>query len=331
MSFNFHKDPIGYRLCSSFWREKNNKVAALNFKSFKYSSYDFISDVYITASKEKSSSGGVLWAVTENGAVYLFNSLLENIAPFPIATGENVILKPVSYNGGLIIPIENGVLLDFKYDGSFEKITLFENANFKSSPDNYKNLLTFYDKSFEGKIYLYKDKQILNKQNPIEIFEIGFGSPASVYYNDELFTGFLSQSGNFYLYKNFVLEEKFPLDLKNTFYQNVRFYDGAFYAISQDGFLYKIYLNSSYQKVKISESIDGKKSSIKIVESGKNKGIYISCDSNLIYGFDSELRILDSFPIAGHGEFVFADLNGDKRNDCLTLSLDKKLYGWILK
>ena len=53
--------------------------------------------------------------------------------------------------------------------------------------------------------------------------------------------------------------------------------------------------------------------------------IFVSGEGNSIYGFNSKLELLPEFPVAGYGNPVFVDLNGDLKKDCLAITFDNTL------
>ena len=57
----------------------------------------------------------------------------------------------------------------------------------------------------------------------------------------------------------------------------------------------------------------------------------MNADSNVIYGFNEELELLPGFPVVGHGNPVFADVDGDRKPEILSMSLDKKITACKLR
>jgi len=43
------------------------------------------------------------------------------------------------------------------------------------------------------------------------------------------------------------------------------------------------------------------------------------------------LELVSGFPVAGRGVPVIADVNGDKKDECIVLSFDKNLYAWDIR
>ena len=62
-----------------------------------------------------------------------------------------------------------------------------------------------------------------------------------------------------------------------------------------------------------------------------NAGIFICPDANTLYGFTENLELISGFPLVGYGIPAFADINGDKNLDCITITIDKKLNAWNLR
>ena len=60
-------------------------------------------------------------------------------------------------------------------------------------------------------------------------------------------------------------------------------------------------------------------------------GIFICPDANTLYGFTENLELISGFPLVGYGIPAFADINGDKNLDCITITIDKKLNAWNLR
>ena len=121
--------------------------------------------------------------------------------------------------------------------------------------------------------------------------------------------------------------ERIKIDL---FIRNGSFFvvsDGTYlYALSSDATLSRIALDGSVVQVKIPNrtAADGEL----CVLDGQ---IFVSVDGNVIYGFNADLELLAKFPLQGSGAPVFADVNGDKKKDCVVLSLDKKLCAWNVR
>ena len=67
------------------------------------------------------------------------------------------------------------------------------------------------------------------------------------------------------------------------------------------------------------------------IEMQDEKGVYVCADANMIYGFNDNLELLNGYPLTGWGYPVFADVNGDKVDDFISLTLDNKISVWNLR
>ncbi len=45
---------------------------------------------------------------------------------------------------------------------------------------------------------------------------------------------------------------------------------------------------------------------------------------------EENLEMIGCFPVSGYGRPLFMDLDGDRKNECICLSLDNRLNGWRL-
>lgn len=164
----------------------------------------------------------------------------------------------------------------------------------------------------------------------IPVDEIGFGSPCIFENNNQTFVAFVSQAGELYVWdSNGVLANALPLNLEDIFYQNVKYVNDSLIAVSENGTIYKVMLDGSVTKIKL-PSLSAKSGYITVCDynSDKKDEIFICGDSNAIYGFTSDLEFLNAFPVTGYGIPFFMDLNGDKKTDILSLSIDNKLNAW---
>jgi hypothetical protein len=313
-----------------FWVEDGIKIKSLELASMKQYELSLPDSCTIVASEEKAA-GGVLWAVTEKGAVYLLDRKLECAEAFPVITGALPSAQCSSYGSSLLIPSRDGSVVQVSADGVYKLIPVCDGALFKSAPVVLNENAVVYNKGFHGTIYLIKNGACVNSGSPMEIDGIGFGSPSLVEKNHILYTAFITQAGRFYLFADGKPVSGFPLDIPNVFYTNVVSCGSFFFALSQDAQLYRIGFDGSFTSVKIPDALSAKQGFIASVSSGVRDDIYICADGNVLYGFDETLEILRDFPLAGRSRPVFSDVNGDRKKDCLVLSTDKKLYAWNLK
>ena len=316
-----------------FWKE-GNKVKLLNLSSLQISSAE-IPDLYaLTPLEQKTKDNNIVYALSKTGTVYLLNDKLETDTNFPVRTSFMPSSKPVMFMNRLIIPASDGNVSEVFENGKSSYTLIASDSQFKSKPYVHNNLITFYDKAFEGHIYVLKDNLSITDNSSLTVIDtqgIAFGSPASVENLGQSRTSFLTQSGEFYLFDGKELLSGFPVNLENIFFSNAYYFDGYYYALSYDAQLYRISQSGSFYSVQIPDSNSARNEWICVIENGKNEGIYVCADSNIIYGFNRNLEILNGFPVAGCGIPAFADANGDGSVDCITVSVDKKIYAWNLK
>ena len=310
-----------------FWSENGRIIKSLDLKSLAVTERELPEEAFIVASAQNLRGGGVLWAVTKSGAVYLFNKKLEAVPQFPVLTGEIVSAPPVAQENSVVIPAESGALLFVDDGATAQSVPLSLNGSIKSAPAVLGDVIAVYDKSFRGQIFLLQNRTVVNAENPLSVPGIAFGAP-SLFALDQktLCAAFITQAGNLYVWQNGAFPAGFPLRLEGNFRTNV-VSDGTYlYALSSDATLSRIALDGSVVQVKIPNRTvaDGEL----CVLDGQ---IFVSVDGNVIYGFNADLELLAKFPLQGSGAPVFADVNGDKKKDCVVLSLDKKLCAWNVR
>ena len=319
-----------------YWVEGGNTVKALNVASMSISSKTDSDKIYIVASS-KDKSGGTLWSLTSYGVVSLLNPKLECVRNFPLMLGENISCRPCSVGENLVAVSEHGTVYIIKSDGSMVTVEI-PGLSAKSEPVSLDNGKTFaiYSKGFLGKIYLFEDEKCVNLDNPFEIPGIALGSPAIMKSGSKTYIGFITQAGEMNVWRTDSLSgeqaERFPLRLGGVFMTNVVASDKYFYALSNDGLLYRISLDASVLTVQIPNS-SAKEGYICVRDRERNgrKSVFVCADANVIYGFNENLELLSGFPLAGWGKPVFADVNGDKIGECIALTIDKKLVAWKVR
>ncbi|MCR4789906.1 MAG: hypothetical protein K5839_02380 [Treponemataceae bacterium] len=325
---------------------EGNKINAFNTLSLEKTIIDVDDMQWIEVSDPAAKSKGELWAVSRSGNVYLYDMDLKLMPGFPLLA-ESAISAPVAYGSGIIYVSENEnhlVCIDDK--GSISEIEVnFENV--VSSPAVDSKAIALYDKGFLGKLLYIKDR----KQSGVTVFGIGFGSPVFGDFGKFKALSFISQSGQLFIapISNEGISESSlkQLQLEGVFNQNVKIArkkTGAnIVALSQDGKLYSIDIasetetsepgeNSAFAHVKI-PYFTAESAFISIIDydgDGEDE-IFVCGDGNMIYGFRNNLNMLEGFPVSGYGNCVFMDVNGDNKKDCLTLSLDNKLYAYKIE
>ena len=308
-----------------FWTEDGRRIQSLELNGMTVQSADLSDACFIVGTEKPVKDGGVLWAVTADGAVYLYNRALEPIKNFPVLTGEQPSAPPAAAENAAVFPTKSGKLCFVRTDGTVTAADIPEGAVIKAAPALFENRAAVYAKGFEGSIYLFEDG--VCQESALRVSGIGFGSPALLKDAGSLYTAFLTQAGSLYIWKDGELLDGFPKKLDGIFYSNLRAGKKAFFAVSAAGELFCIKPDGTSFSVKIPH-VSAKTGFVTVNVSGKDERIYVSSDGNVLYGFTAGLEILPSFPVPGSGRPVFADVNADGKADCLTLSIDGKLNAW---
>ena len=311
-----------------FWTEDGHTVKSLGLNGMNISAVDLSEQSFIVSTGKLSKDGGALWAVTSEGAVYLFNRNLEDLKNFPVLTGEQPSAPPSAYEDYLVFPSKSGKLCFVYFDSFLKTVDIPDAKEVKAAPSIFENFCAVYVKGFEGAVYIFEDG--VCKNEGISISGIGFGSPAFLKDAGSLYMGFVTQAGNLYIWKDGVLLDDFPKKLDGVFYSNLQAGKKYFFAVSADGEVFRIEPDGYCLTVKIPH-ITAKNGIVTVVTGGKDERIYVSSDGNVLYGFSSGLEMLPSFPLAGSGRPVFADVNADGKIDCITLTIDNKLNAWNIE
>jgi len=314
---------------SLFWIETDRKLTKMDLPSTSISTKAFNDKIYITANKASKKESNFVWVLTETGEVYILDDSLNAIEGFPVYTGEKPSAKPVLSSDGkdtLYFTTEAGNLISVSKNTEINKINLLLTGKLKSalSIENVMNsdIIQLYDKSFFGRILTVKNGKLL-EDNIIPVNEIAFGSPALKAKGNDYYTAFISQRGNFYLWKNGTLVNEFPKQMEGIYNSNAVASKKYFYVVSNNSELTRIDYKGNTLTVKFSQS-KAENPYLKIIDDN----IYVCADGNSVYGFNEKLELLYGYPVAGWGIPAFADVNGDKKSDCFTLSVDKKIYAY---
>jgi len=310
----------GEKSTSIFWTEGNVFIKAFDLRSLEFSTKQLSEKVNIVSTAQAVSANGVLWAVSENGAVYLLDKKLNVVPNFPILLGQKPSAPPSALGNAVVVPLEFGALAFVDDTGKAEILPLGLNGKILNAPAVLGDKIAVYDKSFRGQVITIENKAVSEVQN---LAGIAFGSPALLETKDGLYTAMITQSGNLSVWKNGEILPNFPIKLDGNFKTSVVAGSNCFYCLSNFGSLYKIALNGAYVRVDIAG---------RTAENGgiftEDENVFIYVDANVIYGFDSSLELLSKFPLSGFGKCAFIDVNGDKKKDCVVLGLDKKIYAW---
>jgi len=315
----------GKKCGAIFWTEDNSSIHSLELSTFRQESIQIEKLSSIAAAKKSSSSKGVLWAVTDDGEIYLLTRDLKVIDGYPKVTG----IRPsapcaVPAQNELLIPCANGKLYHLKEDSGQEFI--FDDATFKSAPTCLDGYAAIYNKGFLGSIYFAKNRE-WDQDKFFNIDQIAFGSPCLIKdKKGECLAAFITQNGAFYLF-NLDTEEVvpgFPIETNSLFFSNVVYSNGYFFALSADASLYRIDFNGDFIALKIPDAQSAEHGTICAIP----KGVAVCADKNIVWAWTNEMEIIGGFPVAGFGTPVIAEANGDRKPDCFVLSRDKKLYAW---
>lgn len=321
-----------------FWVEDHHVIHSMDIPSLKMDSIDAVEECFIVPDKSPDKNG-LLWVVTETGQISLLNSKLENVSGFPILSGENVEVAPSVTKDGIVFVTDRGSVVFADFKGKIRKIDLPVNGSLRSEPAVYNDpagyeVVAVYDKSFIGQLFFIVNRQLQDSMT-ISVPGIAYGSPSLTYDGiKNLEAGFVTQDGNLNIYSvpiediltateissiNIQLEE-------GTFNVNTVSDGSYFYVLSTDAVLTRISRDGELLSVKLPymTARDGR---LMIIDGN----IYVSPDGNLIYGFDRNLELLLSFPLEGRGSPVFTDVNGDRKPDFFSLSIDNKLNAWNVR
>lgn len=309
---------------SVFWVEDGNTVKKMRLDDLSISSAEFSDDVQIfpVSAEEKEV---VLWTVNSRGVIDLLNKDLESTGNFPLMTGEHTSGRASPYENGLYVPLEGGKILSVYTNGTFNFIEIPD--LFVKSPVTVSGgKAAVYSKGFLGNIYLIQDGNVENLDNPIQVNGIGIGSP--VFWKGSV--AFISQAGSVQVWKNGTMADFFPLQLEGVFLTNLRASEKYLYALSSDAVLYRISQDGRVLSVKIPGST-AKEPHFSVQKNGSLYNVYVNADSNVIYGFNENLELLSGYPLPGCSVPVFADVNGDKLDECISLTLDGQIAAWKLR
>lgn len=295
-----------------------------------------------------------LWAVTSDGTVYLMDEKLEDKQGFPMMTGFIPSSAGAVSSQGVMFNAKGRRLVTVFPDGKIvtRNVDSFDDLGTKPvffGGDDVKKdreRVILYERSFMGGLHVLSDNHE-SEFYPVE--GIGFGEPDVIDAgNKGLYAGFVSQSGLLSVMNLSDSSEPVTLDLGGVFYLNVKKCGNSFMALSEEGILYGIPLSeiqkgdkvtsaeedsvgSSIVKIKIPNltARSGFLTSFDFDGDGKEE-IFVCGEGNVIYGFRENLEMIGCFPVAGYGKPLFVDLDGNKKNDVVCLSLDNKIYGWKL-
>ena len=317
-----------------FWLENNSLVNnslvnSLDCSTFERKCVEYPDLQYIVAASEANAktNGGELWAVTKNGMVYLLNSKLESVFGYPLLTGINMDCEPFIYKDSLVLAGNDGELCFVSQTGEISLLETEAEGGIKARPSVHGDILAFYEKGFFGGIHIYKNLEAVTKEGPLELDGIAYGSPCLFTAGGKDYAAMITQAGQLYVYDiDGQALEPFPVGLNGVFYLNVQMADGYLFALSEEGDLYRVGLDGKAMRVKL-PYFTAKTGRITVCDYDEKAGeeIFVSGEGNSLYGFNSALELLPGFPVSGYGNPLFIDLNGDNKNDCLSITFDNRL------
>ncbi len=311
-----------------FWTEKDSTINSMDCSTFERQKTKFSEIAYILAASESTakSTGGELWALTSSGIVYLLDSKLEPVSNFPILTGIVPTCAPFIYKDSFGLADNEGVLHLVNGSGNVSLVETGVDDAIRSSPSVNGDILAFYEKGFFGGIHVYKNLEA-KLSEPLELDGIAYGSPCVFTISGKQYIAMITQAGLLYVYdfEGNILPN-FPVELEGIFYLNVKAADKYLFALSAEGELYRVDMKGESTSVKI-PYFTAKSGNLTVYNyngSGPDE-IFVSGEGNSLYGFNSSLELLPTFPVPGYGNPVFMDLNGDNKKDCLTITFDNTI------
>jgi len=318
-----------------YWQMKPNLLKSLNTGSLEINErvLDSLSYITLASGETYKNCSGDIWAVTKDGLVYLIDDKFEDVKGFPIMTGVETTCQPTVYQNNLVLVGQDNIITLVNEKGELKEYDFDIADQIKTSPSVYKDYLAIYEKGFLGGIHLIKNNAGSLEDSMIPVEGIGFGSPCIFEAFQEIYVAFITQAGELSVWDaEGNLQEGYPQLLDGVFFMNVKYVNDSLLALSEDGTLFKIGLNGSVIKVKI-PNLSAKSGYLTITDydGDKSDDIFLSGESNAIYGLNTNLEYLGGFPITGYGVPVFIDLNGDKKVDSISLSIDNKLNAWKIK
>lgn len=308
-----------------FWIENKNIIKAMDCSSMAVSTVKLDDSCSIDA----SSFGGV-WAVTDTGAVYLLNNTLTGMPGYPVFIGDTPCAPCASAENTLAVPLAAGKVCLVMENGVISTVMIPSSGEIKAKPAVFGNMFAVYEKGFTGEIYFIKNGTCINADAPLEVDGIAYGSPCLAQISGKMYTAIVTQSGRFYLWVSGETVPGFPVELGGVFYENAVCVGGSFFAVSEDAVIHRVNTDCSVLNVGIPYATARKP----YITAGKIRGkenLFVCADSNILYGFNEKLELLGGFPVAGWGKPVFTDINGDRTEDCIVLSIDKKLTAWNIR
>ena len=306
-----------------FWTEDSKTVKSLELSSLQQQRLMLQEHCEIAAAEKKCAAGGVLWVVTPRGTVYLVDRKLSVLPGFPVMTSSRPSAKGAGVGTNLVVPLENGSVAIVGDNGTVQNKAA--GTVFASQPSVNADTIAFYAEASDG-IYLMKNGNFVNKSKPLAVSGPVAGTPCLVQEKEILSVACITNTGLFHLFTIADGEEPSlsTVQLDGAFSVGAVYDSGWFFALSDDGRLFRIGLDSSCMAVSVPDVTKVRSGCL----SAKNGTVYVSAGDNCLHAFSVDLKLFAGFPLNGNGVPVFADADGDSVEDCILLSWDKKLYAW---
>ncbi len=319
------------RIPAVFVLEDGSSLKSLELASLRQHRLLSPASCTVSAAPEECAGGGVLWLVTDEGAVYLLDRDLSCVRGFPVQAASAPAAPAAASGTSVLVPLPGGAVFVVRDDGSsYTAYTGNASASFKSAPavlGGESGMAAFYARSGGSSlIYLFRDGSFVSPRKPLKLSGPGSGSPCLLEKDGSVYTAFVTQTGRFHLFRDGVPCEGFPLRLQGVFYRNVVAADGYFFALSDSARLYRVAPDGSFVTMDVPGSMSARDGTL----CAAGTRICVSTDDGDLYAFSSGLALLPGYPLSGRGVPVFSDVDGDGAEDCLLLAADRKLYAWTV-
>jgi hypothetical protein len=295
-------------------------------------------------------NGTNAWVISERGRVTLVNGDLEPAQNFPVLTGLRLSSAPVAFNSRLYLCDEDGKVHTVDANGA-QNIWETSFATALRSPPSFmttasksgmRHYAAVYPKSFFGELWLLDadGKALSGWPVPLSNSDdeglrteagIGFGSPLLFLYKNRLYTAFVSQSGDLFIFDEEANEvSPFPVVLNGVFFIQPVF-DGDFlWLISSEGNLFRVSLDGEVLYQNIAGFSVKEEGYIAVFDCDGDKipEIFITGEGNALHAYTRGFRSLEGFPLPVWGRPHFVPAQGNKKAEIFGIGMDRRLYRW---